>query len=70
MLDELDSNDDRFDVESNNEQLSDESSDENEVVLGEDDSDIETEFTDGIHYMLAEGESGSFGSDDVLGEAQ
>lgn len=40
---------------------------ENELALGEDDSDIEAEFSDGIdRYMLVElaGESKSLGSDD------
>ena len=39
---------------------------ENELAFGEDDSDVESEFTDGIRYMLAElaGESGLLGLDD------
>ena len=61
MLDDLGSS---FEESDNEKYLPDGSSEENEVALGEDDSDIETEFDDGIRYMLAEGESGSLGSDD------
>ena len=51
--------------------LSDRLGNENELAFGEDNSDIEIDFSDGIRNMLAEqnGESGSLRSDyyDELG---